>query len=242
MKQNIFKRLALVAALLLSAISAQSFEADGIFYYINYDNTTVSVTYKGQYYDSYDEYSGSVTIPASVTYSGKTYSVTSIGESAFEGCRGLTAVEIPNSVTSIGDYAFEGCRSLTSVEIPNSVISIGDDAFEYCSGLTRVDISDIEAWCNITFDYDSSNPLYYAHHLYLNGSEVTNLIIPSTITEIGKSAFCGCSGSCAQGSSAGWRSGENIRSTLFPNHWNNDVRACVWEIISLHALHFCIFP
>ncbi len=67
-------------------------------------------------------------------------SVTSIGSSAFDGCKGLTSVTIPNSVTSIGSYAFYGCSGLTSVTIPNSVTSIGERAFYNCSGLTSVTI------------------------------------------------------------------------------------------------------
>ena len=112
MKPKLFGRLAAAAVLLLSAAtaSAHDFEVNGIYYNINSDGTSVSVTFKGSSYDSYaNEYSGAVTIPASVTYSGKTYSVTSIGSHAFEDCSGLTSVEIPNSVTSIGGYAFAYC-------------------------------------------------------------------------------------------------------------------------------------
>ena len=126
----------------------------------------------------------SVTIPNSVT---------SIGERAFYNCSGLTSVTIPNSVTSIGDMAFAFCSGLTSVSIPNSVTSIGDDAFYYCIGLTSVHISDIAAWCNIEFVY-ASNPLDYAHHLYLNGEEVKDLVIPNSVTSIGDMAFSGCFG------------------------------------------------
>ena len=64
--------------------------------------------------------------------------VTSIGDSAFYGCTGLTNIGFPDSVTSIGDFAFRNCTSLTSVEVPDSVTSIGDFAFSDCAGLTSI--------------------------------------------------------------------------------------------------------
>ena len=65
-------------------------------------------------------------------------SVTSIGDSAFEGCSGLTELTLPNGVRSIGDYAFYGCSGLTELTLPNGVRSIGDSAFSGCSGLTEL--------------------------------------------------------------------------------------------------------
>ena len=65
---------------------------------------------------------------------------TSIGDSAFEYCSGLTSVTIGNSVTSIGEDAFHGCSGLTSITIPDSVTSIGNNAFYDCSGLTSITI------------------------------------------------------------------------------------------------------
>ena len=57
MKQKLFGRLAAAAAVLLlsaTTASAHHFEVDGIYYNINSDGTSVSVTYKGIHYDSYD--------------------------------------------------------------------------------------------------------------------------------------------------------------------------------------------
>ena len=113
-----------------------------------------------------------------------------IGEYAFYGCSNLTDVTIGNNVTSIGSYSFSGCSTLTDITIPNSITRIGSYAFYGCSSLTAVYISDIAAWCGITF---SSNPLSYAHNLYLNGELVTDLVIPNSVTSIESYAFNGCS-------------------------------------------------
>ncbi len=83
---------------------------------------------------------GSIKIPSAVKYKGTSYSITSIGDSAFYGCSSLTSIEIPVRVSSIGGSAFYGCRSLTSIEIPAGATSIGSYAFFDCSSLTSIEI------------------------------------------------------------------------------------------------------
>lgn len=142
--------------------------------------------------------------------------VTTIGEEAFEYCRQLSSITIGEKVSSIGKKAFSECDKLQSCTFPASVTSIGESCFSgdeslkslffECAptyvgyGLTdhslhfcEVHVKDLETWCKIKFYGPGYNPLYAAHHLYVNGKEITELIIPEGVTEIGDYAFCGAS-------------------------------------------------
>lgn len=120
-------------------------------------------------------------------------SIKSIGENAFYRCVSLSSVVLPDSLTNIGKAAFSGCSALSSVSFPQNPISIGSFAFDGCSNLSTVHISDICSWCNNVFAGLTSNPLYYANHLFINGTEVFDLIIPNCITKIKANAFAGWS-------------------------------------------------
>ena len=164
-----------------TTVSAHDFEVDGIYYRItNTTNKTVMVTYKGYNYDDYNnEYTGSVVIPGSVTYNGATYSVTSIGNSAFWDCSALTNIVIPNSVTIIDMCVFSGCTGLTDIVIPNSVTSIGISAFHGCTGLTSVEIP--------------NSVTSIRNNAFADCTSLTSIEIPNSVTSIGDYAFEGCS-------------------------------------------------
>lgn len=127
----------------------------------------------------------SVTLPKSVL---------SIGEYAFALCEGLKSITLSDNLIFIGNQAFTGCSNLTSIAIPSSVKRIEPGAFNYCTSLTSVHITDLEAWLNIDLRGSGANPLNCAHHLFLNGKEITDLTIPSTISKIGFVAFYNCTG------------------------------------------------
>lgn len=180
----------ILLTLFISMVSTKAFahdievkNSDGVTIYYNWinDHQNLAVTFQGSKINSM-KYSGNVVIPESVEYEGKTY-----------------------SVTEIGNGAFYTCENLTSITIPANVTFIGPDAFFFCKGLISVHITDMIAWCNINLSYmegqnknrrfyEYSNPLNYAKHLYLNGVEITDLVIPNEVTSICGAAFIGFEG------------------------------------------------
>ncbi len=115
--------------------------------------------------------------------------VVSIDTNAFGECIALAKVDIPDSVTTIGSNAFCGCDSLRAVAFGSGVTSVGGWAFYDCPKLSKVTISDTNAWMQISFGGDYSNPLYYAHTLYVGEEALTDLVIPDTVTSISPYAF-----------------------------------------------------
>ena len=218
MKKYLTIFLSVILSMIASTASSYDFYDAHLYYNITSSTPplTVEVTKTPKPSGSeYSAYSDKITIPESVTYGGRLYSVTSIGKEAFYRSK-VTSVTIPNTVTSIGDDAFSRCQYQFSINIPNSVTRIGESAFAYspinsinipnsvtsigksafsgCSGLKKVIIQDIAAWCGFSFN-DADNPLFYAGHLYSNEeTEITDLIIPNGVSNIGASVFSGCLG------------------------------------------------
>jgi hypothetical protein len=120
---------------------------------------------------------------------------------AFSGCTKLEMVVLPEGLTKIigtsgsGSYIngvpFRNCSSLVRLGLPSTLNNIGDGrqyVFTGCSALARVDIVDLAKYLSITFAGTRSNPFYdssaSSRGLYLNGTHLTNIVVPSTITGI----------------------------------------------------------
>ena len=126
------KRLLLSAGtaflLLAGSLRAQTVTLDGITYTIHTDGQTASVSgYEGSPVD--------IVIPATVAYDGADYPVTSIGSSAFEYCRSLENITLPEGLQTIGEYAFYDCAALESATFPEGLKFISDYAFNNCTSL-----------------------------------------------------------------------------------------------------------
>ena len=146
----------------------------------------------------------SIVIPDSVTSIGRTAfanldklesvtlgkNVESLGLYTFSWCTSLKSINIPEKITVIPDYCFRYCESLTNIAIHDKIVSIGSDAFLSCSSLGRVDITDLAAWCNIEMSDAQSSPINEGHSdLYLNGTLITDLVIPAGVTDIKSLVF-----------------------------------------------------
>ena len=132
----------------------------------------------------------SITIPGTVT---------TVGMSAFASCANLTAIDLPTSVTEIDGYAFENCTGLTAVTLPKHLRELGSDAFAGSTALKSVFIPlslqtasspfrNCTALTDVTFE-DGRTEL---PDTLLRGSGIRQLTVPQTVTEIGYSAFSGC--------------------------------------------------
>ena len=199
MKHKLFSLIFVIMAS-LSIVRASETQVDGIWY--DFSENTAIVTYHGSSSMEFlDEYSGSIKIPATVKYNNTTYTVTSIGENAFDACMNLKSVILPKTLTSIGYGAFNDCTSLTSVTIPQGVTCIEKLAFCNCSSLKSVAIPNtvtvigLSAFANCTSLESISIPqgVTTIKSLAFSGCEkLKSVTIPKSVTSISVRAFSQC--------------------------------------------------
>ena len=184
--KKVLKKLPLIVLALVLALAIKDKTYAATYGKLTYEvknDGTIEIT------DCDTNASGALTIPD--TINGK--KVTGIGWGAFEDCRNLTSITIPNSVISIESRAFHYCSSLTSITIPESVTSIGEDIVFYgCSSLTSINVSENNKnYCSVDgvlINKDKTRLIQYPIK-----KEGTSYKIPNIVTNIGDSAFEDCS-------------------------------------------------
>ena len=186
-----------MAILAATCLWAYDFEAGGLFY--NVISDTIPYTAEVTNHPGFPYEIASATIPEKVNYCDITYVVKRIGAGAFEDCYALTSVTIPNSITSIESFAFKNCQSLNSINIPKSVVFIKPDAFSN-SGIYNNEsnwedsvlyIGDclIQAKRGLTGSYIVKEGTRLIINEAFAGSNLTDITIPNTVTDIGVGAF-----------------------------------------------------
>lgn len=174
---------------------------DGVNYILDTSAGTAKVT------SSSDGYKGkALTIPSSITYSNRTYSVNEIGESAFSVSqygdhKGVVSVSLPNTITKIGYWAFAFNHSITSITIPVNVEKIEEKAFYDCESLITIELSDRLKHIGTNAFVDCKSLIsvnlpegltYIGATAFQNCSILSSITIPTTVTSIGNNAFDGC--------------------------------------------------
>ena len=166
----------LVVLMLMTTSSAMAEVIDGLRYVLDPVKKTATLLPKME-----GKYSGDIIIPEKVKGNdGVEYVVTSLGASCFEGCSGLTSINIPSSVTSLSESCFKGCSGLASITIPSSITSLGESCFSGCRGLTSITIP--------------SSIKSLGKECFYVCAALTSITIPSSVTSLGASCFWECRG------------------------------------------------
>lgn len=179
------RRLILVLVLSIVSIlvnAESSIKINGIYYVLNNSSLSAEVSKMPSSFDGTsivsNYYSGDITIPEEIEYEGKKYTITSVGEEAFNGCTELLSISMPNTVINIGEKAFQDCRSLKTIDIPKGIEIIKDETFAGMIGITSIVIPESVVRIN--------------KYAFMFCSNLKNVYIDGLIQQIGDDAFFGC--------------------------------------------------
>ena len=154
------------------AIDRESGNSATIYYTLNEEGKTASVTSGPEKYES------NVTIPSRIFSGGNYYGVTSVENFAFANCTNLSTITLNSSINYVGRFAFADCSKLASVKLPNSITAIEDYTFSGCSNLSEINIP-----LNVTSIGEGA---------FSDCQKLQSISIPSKTTFIGMRAFASC--------------------------------------------------
>ena len=194
------RQLAFLLLLLIPlAVSAQPIKYGMLYYNLVTNDGVMTAEVAPHPTDTWNGYSGSISILEYIEYEGAKYSVTAIGNGAFQNQLGLESVKIPQTVTSIGDYAFSGCASLVNMFIPEGVTYIGNGAFSKACLWTVTLPSTLTYIGSNAFQRTSLSTvtipegvLTIDDYAFNHCQALTSISIPQSVTYIGSGAFSEC--------------------------------------------------
>lgn len=216
--KTIIQKIWMVMAMLCASVSsyAYDFEVNGFYYEVDLDNMTATLV-AGE-----NKQSGEISIPASVAYKGREFSVTSIngafsdnneltkvtipksieslGARAFEGCSSLQGISGLNNITELGVACFAGCASLTTIDLPEGLKKIGSQAFKGCVGLSSISIpntvnsigSEAFLLCIAITSFSFSNISSVGQSAFKGCNQLKNVELNNNISVIPAECFSGC--------------------------------------------------
>lgn len=179
--------------------TAYSFESNGLFYDINPNGVSATVTYDAY---GYGNYVGDIVIPDTVKYDGNVYQVTTIGDNAFRACSQLTSITLGDRIREVKSYAFYNCTGLSKVELGEGITAIGEYAFSLCSSLSTISLPAMlktigtgafRGCSSLTGTVViPSEVSLLGHAAFLGCKTIEAIEIPASVTKIGSGAFQSC--------------------------------------------------
>ena len=197
------KKKSLLSLLTFFCLMGGSVWAQTSFVQNNLKYTVTSSSTVSVAKDGIHQLSGALTIPSTVTYSGKTYTVTSIPGYAFEN-QPITSVSIPGTVTSLADRAFGDCHSLGKITFeestqPLTLVYGYYGSFQYCDAdkqvIVKRNLTPSEGcpfYDNVTSAVIGGKATTVANSLFYGQRKMTSISIGNSVTSIGNHAFAGC--------------------------------------------------
>lgn len=180
-------------------------------------------------------YSGSyssmaeITVPATVSYAGKTYRVTAIAAEAFYFNMKTTSITLPDGLETIGGSAFFFASGIKTLHIPDSVKTIGAMAFNYVSNAALNIPASIEFIGDSAFsgsgvvggDFPESLN-YIGEKAFLNCTGLTTISLPTSVENYGANIFYGCS---------------NVTYVELPQNMEKIPNGLLWSCTSLKRIY-----